>query len=265
MQNTTHSLPGRRFKYLTVRGSDGIRRHQNDATYTIRLNNLEFLQERIKEITPVSICFPHLFYNIRTGINDTIMVKTALDGDFVPLVFPEGYYNVDAWWAQLVSLMSARTNPIVITPATPALTPLSNLIVITGDVAFQIDWTNSTLSNLIGWTPNSGVTPLLTVHTAPFPPHFNLPDVVQVSSTLSQSNSISTSEAVTSILDTISLANTSFGSYVSKYYDTDISGIVFPEPRLLNEFSITLNDGMGNKLEIPENHEFHMTLKFWFD
>lgn len=211
---------------------------------------------------------PNLFYNINDG-NNTLEFKQNAEANQIVTV-PVGQYSID----QLITQLTASIDTKLIDGATVTITKhptLYNLVfTFTGavtpannDVTFFSD--PSLLSNEIGLTSNVGPSSVLSM-----PSPFNLKGVeyVQVHSPqVAETHGLDGgASGYISLLETVSLAETSFGTIAHRQNnDDELAMLLYEQPRNISRIGIVLRDESGTRLSLPDNAYVTVILKIFFD
>mgnify|MGYP003652563952 CR=1 FL=1 len=241
-----------------------------NADFTCFFNSDSSTQGVLKVLVK-DVFIPHLFYNIEAGINDRLDFKQL--NTVLQVIIPEGQYNISILKSTLKTLMDAvLTNNTVVTITEGSPTYKLNFTFSGGTLPpndlvnfIAPDGINSTLAPLIGLTGA-----LLQAANIPMQEIFNLSGIqyVQVHSPqIAEIHGLdSGSNSYISLLETVSMTDTGFGSTAHRQNnDDELSEILYEQPRNLSRVSIVLRDQTGRKLTLPDNHNCSVLLKIYFD
>lgn len=240
-----------------------------NADFTCFFNSDSSTQGVLKVLVK-DVFIPHLFYNIEAGINDRLDFKQF--DTVLQVIIPEGQYNISILKSTLKTLIDAvLTNSAVVSVTELDPTYKLNFSFSGGTGSYNLvnfiapDGTNSTLAPLIGLTGA-----LLQASNITMQEIFNLSGIqyVQVHSPqIAEIHGLdSGSNSYISLLETVSMTDTGFGSTAHRQNnDDELSEILYEQPRNLSRVSIVLRDQTGRKLTLPDNHNCSVLLKIYFD
>ena len=233
---------------------------------------LSFNDSSIQQVSKVLIkdlFIPNLFYNVNER-NNVLFFKQNAEA-IKSITIPEGQYNVDTLSAEIKTQLETKLvfgTVVDITRSnitfkftftfSGAVTPANN------EVIFYQD--TSTIRDVIGLlqttNPASNIIVMDTV--------FNLKgvEIVQVHSPeIGEMHGLDAgATGYISLLETVSLATTPFGSVSHRQNnDDELAMILYEQPKNLSIVRIVIRDEQGVKLTLPDNAHVSVMLKIFFD
>ena len=267
------SLENAREKLLRIDSTN--RSNGTNTAFTVSFSNDSTLQN-ISKMFIQSVCFPHVIYNIRTGINDTLIGTT--DGvSFDEIVIAEGWYDID----QLITVLEAEieanksgTATITLDDNTCKLNFLytgDNYQLLAKGKEASAGYGGSAVSNL---SPNIGIinnTALSASYDADCPP-----DLRGVKQVFLHSRTIYAGRAVGHHVDTNESLNlssvlaipvdASFKQYQHFRPTTETEGsTIFPREKNFSQLEFRLRDEDGNLLDICDNYKILINILAYYD
>ena len=232
---------------------------------------LSFNDSSIQQVSKVLIkdlFIPNLFYNVNER-NNVLFFKQNAEA-IKSITIPEGQYNVDTLSAELKTQLETQLvfgTVVDITRSnitykytftfSGAVTPANN------EVIFYQD--TSTIRDVIGLLNTSPASNIIVMDTV-----FNLKgiEIVQVHSPeIGEMHGLDAgATGYISLLETVSLATTPFGSVAHRQNnDDELAMILYEQPKNLSIVKIVLRDEQGVKLTLPDNAHVSVMLKIFFD
>jgi hypothetical protein len=233
---------------------------------------VNFFDSSIQQVSKVLIkdlFIPNLFYNVNER-NNVLFFKQNAEA-IKSVIIPVGQYNVDNLATELKTQLESQLvfgTTVTITRSSitykytftfsGAVSPANN------EVIFYQD--TSTIRDVIGLlqttSPASNIIVMGTV--------FNLKgvEIVQVHSPeIGEMHGLDAgSTGYISLLETVSLATTPFGSVAHRQNnDDELAMILYEQPKNLSIVRIVLRDEQGVKLSLPDNAHVSVMLKIFFD
>ena len=251
-------------KLLVVNSKDRLSGTNGDF---VVLFNDSSCQQVIKTLVK-DVFIPNLFYNINDN-NNTLEFKQNAEANQIVTV-SIGQYSIDQLITQLktsidTKLIDGATVTITKHPTlynltftfTGAVTPANNNITF-----FSVP---SLISNEIGLTSNIGSSSVLTM-----PSPFNLkgPEYIQVHSPqVAETHGLDGgTSGYISLLETVSLAETAFGTIAHRQNnDDELAMLLYEQPRNMSRIGIVLRDESGVRMVLPDNAYVTVILKIYFD
>lgn len=233
---------------------------------------LSFNDSSIQQVSKVLIkdlFIPNLFYNVNER-NNVLFFKQNAEA-IKSITLPVGQYNVDTLASEIKTQLETKLvfgTVVDITRSnitykytftfSGAVTPANN------EVIFYQD--TSTIRDVIGLlqttSPASNIIVMDTV--------FNLKgiEIVQVHSPeIGEMHGLDAgATGYISLLETVSLATTPFGSVAHRQNnDDELAMILYEQPKNLSIVRIVIRDEQGVKLTLPDNAHVSVMLKIFFD
>lgn len=250
-------------KILVINSKD--RSLGNNSDFSMDFKADSSVQQVLKVLVK-DVFVPNQFYNINSS-NNAIEIKQNAQPNATATI-TEGQYNI----TQLITSLETAINAI--------LTDGGIVTITKNDITFKLTLTFSgsgtpandnvslilngtTISNVIGLSADTIQT---NIHVLTNPFNLNPLQYVQVHSPeIGYLHGIDGGSLI-SLVETVSLTDTAFGGVASKQNnDDELCEILYEEPRNLTNIKIVLRDDTGKRLTLPDNHEFSMTLKIYFD
>ena len=214
------------------------------------------------------VFLPNLFYNINDN-NNTLQFKQNAEPNQI-VTIPVGQYSID----QLITQMKASIDTKLIDGATVTITKhptLYNLVFtftgavtpVNNDVTFFS--APSLIADSIGLTADVGPSSVLSM-----PSPFNLkgPEYVQIHSPqVAETHGLDGgASGYISLLETVSLAETAFGTIAHRQNnDDELAMLLYEQPRNISRIGIVLRDESGTRMVLPDNAYITVILKIFFD
>jgi hypothetical protein len=228
----------------------------NPAQFTVNMDN-QWALSKILSVSLRSVSIPNLFYNVVTGLNDTIIIADA--GPAVVVTIEEGFYDL----ATLAAAILGGSGGAFLTLSF-AEDPVKHVIVatFTGTAIGFLESSGtdvSTMYPLLGLDGTVGTgSPLTFVH----PPQLNRPTMIMLHADFAYNETVHNEHKSTAILDVIpNGADAIFGAtHVKEIKDPTFHTVHFAEPRQLASFRLWLTDEDNNQLVLPPNHGFTAVL-----
>jgi hypothetical protein len=233
---------------------------------------LSFNDSSIQQVSKVLIkdlFIPNLFYNVNER-NNVLFFKQNAEA-IKSITIPVGQYNVDNLATELKTQLELQLvfgTVVDITRSnitfkytftfSGAVTPANNEVILYQDT--------STIRDVIGLlqttSPASNIIVMDTV--------FNLKgiEIVQVHSPeIGEMHGLDAgATGYISLLETVSLATTPFGSVAHRQNnDDELAMILYEQPKNLSIVRIVIRDEQGVKLTLPDNAHVSVMLKIFFD
>ena len=233
---------------------------------------LSFNDSSIQQVSKVLIkdlFIPNLFYNVNER-NNVLFFKQNAEA-IKSIILPLGQYNVDTLAADLKIQLESQLvfgTVVDITRSnitykytftfSGAVSPANNQVIFYQDT--------STIRDVIGLlqttSPASNIIVMDTV--------FNLKgvEIVQVHSPeIGEMHGLDAgATGYISLLETVSLATTPFGSVAHRQNnDDELAMILYEQPKNLSIVRIVIRDEQGVKLSLPDNAHVSVMLKIFFD
>ena len=233
---------------------------------------LSFNDSSIQQVSKVLIkdlFIPNLFYNVNER-NNVLFFKQNAEA-IKSIILPLGQYNVDTLAADLKIQLESQLvfgTVVDITRSnitykytftfSGAVSPANNQVIFYQDT--------STVRDVIGLlqttSPASNIIVMDTV--------FNLKgiEIVQVHSPeIGEMHGLDAgATGYISLLETVSLATTPFGSVAHRQNnDDELAMILYEQPKNLSIVRIVIRDEQGVKLTLPDNAHVSVMLKIFFD
>ena len=251
-------------KILVINSKDRISGTNGDFEV---LFNDSSCQQVIKVLCK-DVWIPNLFYNINGG-NNTLEFKQNAQANQIVTV-PVGQYSID----QLITQLKASIDIKLIDGATVTITKhptLYNLIFTfsgavtptNNNVTFFSD--PSLIADSIGLTSDVGPSSVLSM-----PSPFNLkgPEYVNIHSPqVAETHGLDGgASGYISLLETVSLAETAFGTIAHRQNnDDELAMLLYEQPRNISRIGIVLRDESGVRMVLPDNAYVTVILKIFFD
>ena len=251
-------------KIMVVNSKDRISGSNSDFEV---LFNDSSCQQVVKVL--VRDCFiPNLFYNINNTNNILEFKQNAEANETVTV--PVGQYSIDQLITQLktsidVKLIDGAIVTITKHPTlynliftfTGALSPANNTVTFFKDL--------SLINDVIGLTSDVGPSTVLSM-----PSPFNLKGTEFVQIHAPQVAEVhgldGGASGYISLLETVSLAETAFGTIAHRQNnDDELSMLLYEQPRNISRVGIVLRDESGIRLQLPDNAYITVILKIFFD
>jgi hypothetical protein len=219
--------------------------------------------------TMVKDCFvPNLLYNIN-GTNNTLEFKQNAEPNQIVTV-PTGQYTIDQLITQLKASIDTKLIDGVIVTITKGATLFNLIFTFSGagtpannSVTFFKD--PSLIADLIGLTSDVGPS---TVLTMPAPYNLKGPEYIQIHSPqVAETHGLDGgASGYISLLETVSLANTGFGTSAHRQNnDDELAMLLYEQPRNISRIRIVLRDESGVRMVLPDNAYVTVILKIFFD
>ena len=233
---------------------------------------LSFNDSSIQQVSKVLIkdlFIPNLFYNVNER-NNVLFFKQNAEA-IKSITIPVGQYNVDNLATELKTQLESQLvfgTVVDITRSnitykytftfSGAVSPANNQVIFYQDT--------STIRDVIGLlqttSPASNIIVMDTV--------FNLKgvEIVQVHSPeIGEMHGLDAgATGYISLLETVSLATTPFGSVAHRQNnDDELAMILYEQPKNLSIVRIVIRDEQGVKLSLPDNAHVSVMLKIFFD
>lgn len=233
---------------------------------------LSFNDSSIQQVSKVLIkdlFIPNLFYNVNER-NNVLFFKQNAEA-IKSITLPVGQYNVDTLASEIKTQLESQLvfgTVVDITRSnitykytftfSGAVSPANNQVIFYQDT--------STIRDVIGLlqttSPASNIIVMDTV--------FNLKgvEIVQVHSPeIGEMHGLDAgATGYISLLETVSLATTPFGSVAHRQNnDDELAMILYEQPKNLSIVKIVLRDEQGVKLTLPDNAHVSVMLKIFFD
>jgi len=221
-------------------------------------NNQQWGQDRMFNFRVRQLYIPNEFFNVYKGAN-TIELSQGFNR--VAITITPGRYSstelLNEFKTNLLDTINVNVEHVQANGNRITWT-FDQVIVIHGQNV--PDSLTDSLGRTFGFPLNNDVIFNQGEPSGPYSLMLNRPNLIKVFLDLVEDNTVD-NDKLTSLLDTISLDSTEYGSAVSRYYDqgSNIS-FDFPELRHLNSFTIRLTDQFDIPLEMPENFEVSLFL-----
>ena len=254
-----------REKILVINSKD--KSEGNNTDFVVNFSDSS-VQQVIKVLCK-DVFVPNLFYNVNE-LNNVLYFKQNAEA-IKSITIPVGQYNVDNLATELKTKLDAQLvfgTTVVITRSSitykytftfsGAVSPANNNVIFYQDT--------STIRDVIGLlqttNPASNIIVMDTV--------FNLKgiEIVQVHSPdVGEMHGLDAgSTGYISLVETVSLATTPFGSVAHRQNnDDELAMILYEQPKNLSRIKITIRDEQGIKLTLPDNAHVSVMLKIFFD
>lgn len=237
------------FKTKLIRISSADRTTGDENEFKISLGQ-NSLNPNIRAVKLVSASFYNLFYNIRTGVNDTFSFQEAAQGrSDVTLI--AGFYTI----TDLFTALKAQIDPLLVAGfVTLTLQPYSNLIKIdfTGTTASVIVDATATISRSIGYDSTSATA---ASHLAGSIPKLGgLDEVFVRCDELAAQKMIDAADSshrgVFAVLPNVAV----FGG--QNYWESDSNDtmVTFGSPRRLNTLTFRMENSQKELLDMQKQH-----------
>jgi len=241
-----------------------------NSRYKVNGTNNDFIVDfsddpythKVSSVHILSASLVHSFYNIRTGINDTLKINTGASG-LLTIVAPEGFYTTSTLLTEIKTQFDLLTGA-VITFTQSTLTDIVSYSIAgeTADFLSEIDDSESTMANNIGVTNSIGA--LLAL--ASFESTPNLAGVRHIfigSSTINNGGSLLSASGTFSNdfmsipVDVPYRSLITYNSSNGEHSDTIIYNLV----RDLSTIRIQVRDERGEFLGLSNNNDVVIVLK----
>jgi len=251
-------------KLLVINSKDRISGSNSDFEV---LFNDSSCQQVIKCL--IKDCFiPNLFYNINS-INNTLEFKQNAEANQIVTV-PVGQYSID----QLIVQLKASIDSKLIDGAIVTITKHPTLYNLVFTFSGAVSPANNTITffkdpslicDVIGLTTDVGPSTVLSM-----PSPFNLKGVEYVQIHSPQVAEVhgldGGASGYISLLETVSLAETGFGTIAHRQNnDDELAMLLYEQPRNISRVGIVLRDESGVRLQLPDNAYITVILKIFFD
>ena len=251
-------------KLLVINSKD--RTSGNNGDFEVLFNDSS-CQQVVKVLC--KDCFvPNLFYNIN-GTNNTLEFKQNAEPNQTVTV-PTGQYTIDQLITQLKASIDIKLIDGAIVTITKGAT-LYNLIFTFSGAGTPANNTvtffssPSLISNEIGLTTDVGPS---TVLSMPSPYNLKGSEFIQIHSPqVAEVHGLDGgASGYISLLETVSLANTPFGTIAHRQNnDDELAMLLYEQPRNISRISIVLRDETGKRMTLPDNAYVTVILKIFFD
>lgn len=250
-------------KILVVNSRDRSSGSNSDFSLDFRADSST---QQVLKVLVKDVFVPNQFYNINNS-NNTIEIKQNAEPNATATI-TEGQYNIN----QLIIALQDAINAVLIDGCVVVITK--------NDISFRLTFTfsgsltpanddvslilnGSSISNVIGLGTD---TPQDTVLIMDNTFNLNPRQYVQVHSPqIGYLHGLDGSSLI-SLVETVSLTDTAFGGVAYKQNnDDELCEILYESPRNLSNIKVVLRDENGTRLVLPDNHEFSMTLKIYYD
>ena len=232
---------------------------------------LSFNDSSIQQVSKVLIkdlFIPNLFYNVNER-NNVLFFKQNAEA-IKSITIPVGQYNVDNLATELKTQLELQLvfgTTVTITRSSTtfkytftfsgAVSPANN------EVIFYQD--TSTIRDVIGLLNTNLASNIIVMDTV-----FNLKgiEIVQVHSPeIGEMHGLDAgATGYISLLETVSLATTPFGSVAHRQNnDDELAMILYEQPKNLSIVRIVIRDEQGVKLTLPDNAHVSVMLKIFFE
>lgn len=253
-----------REKLMVVNSKDRISGSNSDFEV---LFNDSSCQQVIKVL--VRDCFiPNLFYNINET-NNTLEFKQNTEANQI-VTIPVGQYSIDQLITQLKTSIDAKLIDGAIVTITKHQTLYNLIFTFTGAVSPANNTITffkdpSLICDVIGLTTDVGPSTVLSM-----PSPFNLKgtEFVQIHSPqVAETHGLDGgASGYISLLETVSLAETAFGTIAHRQNnDDELAMLLYEQPRNISRVGIVLRDESGVRLQLPDNAYITVILKIYFD
>jgi hypothetical protein len=249
---------------------------QSNSNFVVNLKERNATQA-VNRIQVKDISVPNVFPNLRgTTYGDQQNNQLVIDklGVKTAIVVPEGQYVISTLGVPppndfITALESAINTTYGAGTVTITFDETTQKLSFTWNIAdYQFvsptDDKRSLMNDVLGITEaDTGTTGL--VITASATPFLNGYDQVYIQSEqIAGANGIDGSFGLIPLIESISFHNTPFGGYAHKQQnDSELSQIVYEEPKNLSRIRITLRDVTGNLLDTG-THPITITFKVYF-
>ena len=239
----------------------------NNTDFVVNFNDSSVQQ--VSKVLVKDVFIPNLFYNVNER-NNVLFFKQNAEA-IKSIILPLGQYNVDTLASDLKAQLESQLvfgTVVDITRSnitykytftfSGAVSPANNQVIFYQDT--------STVRDVIGLlqttSPASNIIVMDTV--------FNLKgvEIVQVHSPeIGEMHGLDAgATGYISLLETVSLATTPFGSVAHRQNnDDELAMILYEQPKNLSIVKIVLRDEQGVKLTLPDNAHVSVMLKIFFD
>lgn len=219
--------------------------------------------QQVQKVLIKDVFVPNLFFNI-TEDNNILSFQqgaTTLSAGILT-----GQYTIDQLIVALTTAINAVLTGGTIVTITKSLIEYTLTFTFTGGSINAISmYELSTISKIIGLNAD---TPPLAVNQMQEPYNLTGVEFVQVHSPqLGETHGLDGGvNGYISLVETVSLSNTPFGSTAHRQNnDDELSSIIYEQPRNLSRINIILRDDTGKKLVLPSNSNFSIMIKIYFD
>lgn len=250
-----HTTLPRHYKYIHINSFDRVR---GDATeFRCNLNNGQFANDQIVDVTVKSIACPNLFDNVYDGVNRLVVEES---GTKYTITLSNGRYNqatmIDSIETAIESVVPGVTSAVIsVDSLTGRWTIVTNIPIklYTSDnvAALSSDTTISNhLANIIGLLADTNIA---TSHTFTGVPTLDQPNEAYFHIDMVGYNTTSSSGDSSQLAEVLPLANSEYGSMAVMRQETgNLNRFVFKE-RIANRVLVKISDHTGLKLSLPEN------------
>lgn len=251
-------------KILVINSKD--KSEGNNTDFVVNFGDSSVQQ--VLKILVRDVFVPNLFYNINE-LNNVLYFKQNAEA-IKSITIPVGQYNVDNLATELKTQLDAQLvfgTTVVITRSSTtykytftfsgAVSPANNNVIFYQDT--------STIRDVIGLLNTNPASNIIVMDTV-----FNLKgiEIVQVHSPdIGEMHGLDAgATGYISLVETVSLATTPFGSVAHRQNnDDELAMILYEQPKNLARIKITIRDEQGVKLTLPENAHVSIMLKIFFD
>jgi hypothetical protein len=250
-------------KILVINSKDRSLGTNSDFTLDFKADSSV---QQVLKVLVKDVFIPNQFYNINSD-NNAIEIKQNAEPNATATI-SAGQYNIN----QLITALETAINGVLIDGCIVTITK--------NDISFKLTFTfsgsgtpaNDNVSIILNGTTISGVIGLpadtiqTNIHILTNTFNLNPLQYVQVHSPeIGYLHGLDGGSLI-SLVETVSLTDTPFGGVGYKQNnDDELCEILYEEPRNLSNIKIVLRDDTGKRLSLPDNHEFSMTLKIYFD
>lgn len=253
-----------RNKILRIESSDKDDSASSNSNFRVSLSSIVDLKN-VKKIELSTVIFPNIFYNVRTGYDDVILLTENGQAQMT-ITVPEGWYSITQLMAKLKVLIDAQ-----LVAGSVAVTQDENSKLIT----FTFTGTTASVDNLDALStlsPNLGfITNGATgaSYTGTVMPNLGgLNDIYIMSSALGRSNLMeSTTNKLGKNRDCVGIIpiTAPFGGSNVWESQNDLNTITYyGEERSLSEIDIRLENADGDLIDL-QNFEIKLIFKIHYD
>lgn len=232
---------------------------------------VEFNDSAVQQVLKVlvkDVFIPNVFYNINETNNVLYFKQNAEPLKFITV--PIGQYNVDQLTTELKTLLDLNLIDGAIVTIIRGATSYKLTFTFSGatipannNVIFDAD--QSTINQSIGLIYTQALTNNIVMDA---PINLKGVELVQVhSKDVGEMHGLDAgSNGYISLVETVSLTNTPFGSVAFRQNnDDELSSILYEQPKNLSRIRIVLRNEQGLKLKLPDNAHVSIMLKIFFD
>lgn len=243
------------YKRVIINSKDRNKEYNNNPNnFQLSIKDGYHLSQ-VNKIQVESVSLTNLQYNINSN-NNTILWQEGIAGPQITRTVTPGQYST----IELMDELIVQLNSIGSTTFNVTQDAITKKIIITNtSVLFKV-YKESSINSVIGLSSDADSNSVLLsgVNTleSPFLPNVGGLDTVFIHSrALAGQESINSYKGVSSVLSYVSLAETPFGSSVTRFIpDQNIEEIVYSTPRNIQNIDIKCRDEYGNLIQLSNSN-----------